>query len=67
MPIYEYHCRRCGNDFEKLVRRAEDADSVGCPQCSCDEAERRMSVFGISGMSQAQSAPAAGCAPAGGG
>ena len=30
MPIYEYHCCSCENDFEKLVFGQEE---VTCPKC----------------------------------
>ncbi|MBN1317245.1 MAG: zinc ribbon domain-containing protein [Anaerolineales bacterium] len=30
MPIYEYRCRECNNNFEALVRGKE---AVTCPQC----------------------------------
>ena len=33
MPIYEYLCQDCGNKFEKLVRRTDDAMEAGCPSC----------------------------------
>lgn len=31
MPIYEYHCNECGNDFETLVFGSQE---VVCPKCS---------------------------------
>ena len=31
MPIYEYHCNKCGQDFETLVMRSDE--SVCCPGC----------------------------------
>lgn len=32
MPIYEYHCKSCGKEFEQ-VRRMEDHPSQ-CPFCN---------------------------------
>jgi len=43
MPIYEYRCRKCGKDFELLVRSARDA--VSCPDCGGKQVERQLSVF----------------------
>jgi len=49
MPLYEYHCRRCGNRFEKL-RRIKDADSnLECPKCRSMEVERQFSTFAAGG------------------
>ncbi|HZM35325.1 MAG TPA: zinc ribbon domain-containing protein [Burkholderiales bacterium] len=55
MPIYEYHCRSCGRDFETLVRASE---KPACVHCSGADLEKKLSVFA------AQSTPAAGAAPA---
>jgi putative FmdB family regulatory protein len=42
MPIYEYKCRACGNQFEELVR---DAITPSCPGCHSSEVERTISLF----------------------
>ena len=34
MPIYEYHCKGCGNDFEYLVLGGSEPDH--CPTCDDD-------------------------------
>jgi len=44
MPIYEYHCPRCGSNFEKLVTAQT---SVTCPSCESEEVTRTMSTFGL--------------------
>ena len=31
MPIYEYKCRKCGAEFEQLLKRADE--KVNCPEC----------------------------------
>ena len=66
MPIYEYACKKCGNDFEKLVR----SDTVlDCPSCHSTDLEKKLSVFATGG-STAERAPAAspcGACPAFGG
>ena len=41
MPIYEYQCRGCGNEFEALVRKS---DTPACPKCSSTELERLLSL-----------------------
>jgi len=53
MPIYEYHCGKCENRFEILVRT--ERQKVGCPKCRSRKVERKFSVFGLNlGASPAQ-------------
>jgi putative FmdB family regulatory protein len=40
MPIFEYTCRGCANEFELLVRRNV---TPACPKCGCEELERKLS------------------------
>ncbi len=49
MPIYEYHCPRCGEDFEKLVYGGAE---VACPKCGCAKPDKKMSAFGMAGQSE---------------
>ncbi len=46
MPIYEYKCNSCGEDFEKLVYGNQE---VNCPKCSSKEVKKKFSVFCSSG------------------
>jgi len=49
MPIYEYKCKNCDNEFE-MIRSANDDDrDVECPECGKKKAEKVMSVFAGSG------------------
>lgn len=43
MPIYEYHCNHCGNDFEKMQSINNEERVTECPNCK-KEAERKVSV-----------------------
>ncbi len=45
MPIYEYHCPTCGNDFEKLMRMG--ADAPDCPECGGTEVNKKVSRSGF--------------------
>ncbi len=44
MPIYEYTCRNCGEDFDALRSIKDDDREVECPYCHEKEAERRISL-----------------------
>jgi putative FmdB family regulatory protein len=41
MPIYEYVCRQCGEEFEWLTR---DGEKPVCPSCNQEELDRKLSV-----------------------
>jgi putative FmdB family regulatory protein len=61
MPIYEYACSGCGNQFETLVRSNTVPD---CPSCHSTDLEKKLSVFAAHGGSAA-SAPAMAAGPCG--
>ena len=54
MPIYEYQCRKCGNEFELLVLKGSPAPA--CTSCHSEDIEQLLSAFGITseGLSQAR-------------
>ena len=41
IPIYEYSCQGCGNQFEALVRGAEKPT---CPECESADLAREFSL-----------------------
>ena len=45
MPIYEYKCRHCANEFELLVLRGATA---ACPKCRSEDLEQILSGFAVS-------------------
>ncbi len=47
MPIFEYRCNACGEDFEVLVLGKRE---VCCPKCGSKELTKKMSAFGMSGV-----------------
>ncbi len=47
MPIFEYKCNACGEDFEKLVFGSQ---TVICPQCDSEDIRKKFSTFGMSGV-----------------
>jgi putative FmdB family regulatory protein len=42
MPIFEFHCHSCNQDFEKLVFGADP--EVECPHCGQTKVEKLMSA-----------------------
>ena len=60
MPIYEYKCQKCGEEFE-LLRNMSDSDKgITCPKCGEKSPKRVLSVFGTTSSNS-------GCAPTGSG
>jgi putative FmdB family regulatory protein len=60
MPIYEYRCEDCGSKFEKLVRRAAEADGLACPSCGQKHLTQELSTFAAhaNGSSKSPEMPA---------
>lgn len=50
MPIYEYECRTCQHQFERLVRptAASPDDRTVCPNCQSESVQQLVSLFGLS-------------------
>jgi putative FmdB family regulatory protein len=65
MPIYEYLCESCGNKFEKLVRRSEDALESGCPSCGQKHLKQEYSTFAPRAGSSSSSASEMPACPGG--
>ncbi len=53
MPMYEYTCRECGEEFELLVRTG---DTPSCPYCQANDIERMLSMFAVSSAERSQAA-----------
>ena len=62
MPIYEYACKSCGNEFETLVRAS---DTPSCSQCSSTDLEKKLSVFATQASGSAQAAAPGPCGSCG--
>ncbi len=43
MPIYEYECQACGQEFEKLVLNS--AQEIDCPKCRSKQVTKQFSMF----------------------
>ena len=67
MPIYEFVCKDCGNEFEAIVS-STDTTSVSCESCQSGEVKKIMSASCIKvGGSAAPLGPSvpAGCGSSG--
>jgi putative FmdB family regulatory protein len=45
MPIYEYQCSDCGDEFEKMVRFSEADQNPPCPVCQSQNTKKKISSF----------------------
>jgi len=45
MPIYEYRCNSCGENFEKLVFPSDDEAEFTCEACGKKDISRIVSSF----------------------
>lgn len=43
MPIYEYQCSNCENEFQKLILKKEEEKDLLCPKCSGRDIKRLIS------------------------
>ena len=47
MPIYEYFCATCGNEFSKLQKMG--GEPTICPKCGSADVARKISACAIGG------------------
>ncbi len=55
MPIFEYKCQECKEDFELLVR-AETR--IACPACDSERVMKKLSLFAAHMARPSQEVPA---------
>ena len=62
MPIYEFACEECDENFEKLVR-ISGVSQVTCPNCGSVKTKKKMSTFAshLEGGSSSFSSSSASC------
>ncbi|MFQ5574780.1 MAG: zinc ribbon domain-containing protein, partial [Terriglobia bacterium] len=47
MPIFEFTCKSCKDDFELLVGSVARSEDKKCPNCGSADINKRFSVFGF--------------------
>lgn len=65
MPIYEYRCQNCGNEFELLRGINQSDQEIECDACGQRQAQKLFSTFaasaGVAAGYSAASSPDACC------
>ncbi|MCC7161306.1 MAG: zinc ribbon domain-containing protein [Anaerolineae bacterium] len=66
MPLYEFECQDCKENFDKLVRLV-GAQDVVCPKCGSAKTEKKLSVFATlaKGARSVSESLGSNCAPGG--
>ena len=64
MPIFSYHCPKCGANFDLLLARYDSP--AECPKCGADAPERQPSRVGAILSGRAPCAARDTCPAAGG-
>ena len=57
MPLYEYACEECENQFEQLVPMSKADDARACPNCGSMHTGRQLSSFAVRGSATVASGP----------
>lgn len=66
MPLYEFECPKCHEDFEELVRSADAVKEVDCPKCGHHTVKKKLSTFASKvGGGASTALSGATCAPGG--
>lgn len=45
MPLYDYKCEKCGEEFEQLIAAGKKNAAVKCPKCNSTKTARQFSSF----------------------
>ncbi len=57
MPIYGYDCKKCGHEFETLVR---SSDTPACPACGSVDLTKQLSLIASPAKGGSDDAPVCG-------
>ncbi len=59
MPMYEFKCKQCGQQYEELVRSSDE--KISCPKCGSAETYKLISTFAPKMAGAAPSCATGGC------
>ena len=59
MPIYEFHCEKCGKDSEVLVRSSKWTGTK-CPHCGSSKLDKKFSTFAAAGAAESSAGKKSG-------
>ena len=67
MPIYEFICEECFEEFEELVGFSQSEINFNCPSCSSELIRKKISSFAAhsSGGWRESSMSSSNCGPSG--
>jgi putative FmdB family regulatory protein len=66
MPIYVYHCEKCGEQFEKMLSFSQATQVMECPNCHNPHTKKQVTTFAQTafGTGSMSSSPVSGsCNP----
>ena len=63
MPVYEYVCKACGHEFEKLTPLASAHLTSECPKCGAKKGERVLSKISLGSSGSTGKAVRSSCGP----
>ncbi len=67
MPVYEYICKTCGHQFEKIRPMSQADDLILCLQCQSPDTHRLLSLFNAHREGGSSAPSSSGCAGCSGG
>ncbi len=67
MPVYEYICKTCGHQFEKIRPMSKADEMILCFKCQSPDTYRKLSRFNAHSEGGTAGASAGGCAGCSGG
>lgn len=66
MPLYEYRCNECGEEFEKTLRFSEADRLPACPKCASQQTQKRLSRVVSFGAADSGTTSSSTCGSRGG-
>lgn len=59
MPLFDYQCEACNNQFTELRKGSEKDLPISCPQCGKETSKRLVTGFSMGGGGGSYSPPSA--------